>query len=145
MGVTLKESTVNQSLRVLKAAHVALRSGAWEVVVAPWTHPPKRAGNTGALFRGTAMLGLLSWAAFCSPAWVPIEWFELDTSRKFETPPCMPWDGSRPMPSPCKSTDSFECAGEHIPSPGEDTLEEIDVSIQQCFFDMRRDARLVFL
>merc|ERR1711966_55286 len=81
MGVTLKESTVNQSLRVLKAAHVALRSGAWEVVVALWTHPPKRAGNTGALFRGTAMLGLLFWMAFGPPAWVIIEWFELDTSR----------------------------------------------------------------
>ena len=62
-------------------------SGAWEVVVALWTYPPKRAGSTGALFRGTAMLRTPPWAAYRSPAWVPIEWFEFDTSGKFEIPP----------------------------------------------------------
>ncbi len=38
-------------------------SGAWEVVVALWTHPPKRACSTGALFCSTAMLQSPFWAA----------------------------------------------------------------------------------
>merc|ERR1711966_522177 len=49
------------------------------------------------------MLRTPPWTAFRSPAWVLIERFEFDTSATIliSSLICMPWDGSRPMPSPC--------------------------------------------